>query len=61
MTDHLGARITADVEGTEEEEIIVGAKYGYALVNRQTGAMKYLKRFADDPEQGKRYAWIVGA
>ncbi|MCJ1243912.1 hypothetical protein MMC30_001109 [Trapelia coarctata] len=46
--------ITADIEGSENEEIIVGAKYGYATLNRQTGELKYLKKVWGDPEKEKR-------
>ncbi|MCJ1436120.1 hypothetical protein MMC27_005498 [Xylographa pallens] len=59
LQDSVG--ITADVDGAEEDEIIVGAKYGYAIVNRKTGAMKYLKRFSDDPEQGDQMRSNDGA
>ncbi|MCJ1282095.1 hypothetical protein MMC26_001418 [Xylographa opegraphella] len=56
-----GARITADVDGAEGDEIMVGAKYGYAIVNRTTGAMQYLRKFSEDPEQGKRMRSNDGA
>jgi len=59
LQDSVG--ITADIEGAEDDEIIVGAKYGYATVNRKTGAMKYLKKFSDDPEQGKQIRSNDGA
>lgn len=43
---------TADIEGTDDE-IIVGAKYGYALLDMKTGKHEYIKRLwdeSDDPE-----------
>ena len=48
--------VTADIQGSDDDEIVVGAKYGYATVNRKTGALKYLKKLWDDPEKEKRYA-----
>ncbi|MCJ1471750.1 hypothetical protein MMC13_000390 [Lambiella insularis] len=59
LQDAVG--ITADIEGAEGEEIIVGAKYGYATVNRKTGALSYLKKFFDDPEQAKKMRSNDGA
>lgn len=49
--------ITADIAGSEKEEIIVSAKYGYASMKRQTGELKYLKKLWDDPEKGKGYVY----
>ncbi|KAK4697434.1 hypothetical protein P7C71_g649, partial [Lecanoromycetidae sp. Uapishka_2] len=34
---------SADIEGNEDE-IIVGAKYGYALMNRKTKKLEYIKK-----------------
>lgn len=34
---------TADIEGNDEE-IIVGAKHGYALMNRKTKQLEYIKK-----------------
>lgn len=51
--------ITADIAGSEQEEIIVGAKYGYATMKRQTGELKYLKKLWEDPEKGKRYVYAL--
>lgn len=41
------ASITADIEGAEKD-IIVGAKYGYALLNRSTGQINDLKKIWDE-------------
>ena len=38
---------TADIEGTADE-LIVGAKYGYALLARDTGEFEYIKRVWDE-------------
>lgn len=39
--------VTADVEGRDpRDEILVGLKYGVALLDRRTGRYKYLARFA---------------
>ena len=35
--------ITADVEGSDNE-IIVGAKEGYAIMNRETKKLEYIKK-----------------
>ena len=42
-------RTTADIEGTDDE-IIVGAKHGYALLNRTTGKHEYLNRLWDETD-----------
>ena len=34
--------ITADIEG-REDEIIVGAKLGYAIFNKKTNELRYIK------------------
>jgi hypothetical protein len=33
----------------------VGAKYGYAKVNRKTGELRYVKKLWEDPEKANRY------
>ena len=34
---------TADIEGNDEE-IVVGAKYGYAVMDRKTKELHYIKK-----------------
>ena len=46
--------VTADIEGTDDE-YIVGAKAGYAIVNKQTGELRYIKKYWDDQEKEDRY------
>lgn len=41
------ASITADIEGAEQD-VIVGAKHGYAILNRDTGKIDYLKKVWDE-------------
>lgn len=41
------ASITADIEGSERD-LIVGAKHGYAILNRDTGKINYLKKVWDE-------------
>ena len=47
LRDAVGT--TADIEGSETE-IITGAKYGYAKLNKQTGELEYVARFWDEKE-----------
>lgn len=44
--------VTANIEGSEED-LIVGAKLGYAILNRNTGHLEYLKKVWDEAEPGK--------
>ncbi|MCJ1464336.1 hypothetical protein MMC07_002949, partial [Pseudocyphellaria aurata] len=43
----VAVSITADIEGSEKD-IIVGAKHGYALLNRNTGQIMTLKKIWDE-------------
>jgi sugar lactone lactonase YvrE len=55
--------VTADIEGVKGK-IIVGAKYGYALMDRETGKLNYLKRIwdeSDGPTKPKRMRFNDGA
>ena len=48
---------TANIEGSDSE-LIVGAKYGYAILNRKTGKHELIKEIwdeRDDAEKGKRF------
>lgn len=39
--------VTADVEGHDpQDKILIGVKYGIALLNRKTGEYEYVARFA---------------
>ncbi|MCJ1311123.1 hypothetical protein MMC25_004793 [Agyrium rufum] len=56
--------ITADIEGSDEDEIAVGAKYGYATLKRSTGELKYLKKIwdrEDEREKAHRMRFNDGA
>ncbi|KAI9713748.1 MAG: hypothetical protein M1812_006586 [Candelaria pacifica] len=47
--------VTADIEGSTKE-LIIGAKAGYALFNRETGEYKYIKQFWDgQDDSGKEH------
>ena len=49
---------TADIDGNDQE-LIVGAKFGYAILNREDKKLKYLKELwdeRDDPHKRHRYA-----
>ena len=35
--------VTADIHG-DDENIIVAAKYGYAIMNKKNGKLKYVKK-----------------
>jgi len=59
LTDAVS--ITADIQGPEDEEILVGAKYGYAKVNRKTGELRYVKKLWEDPEKANRMRFNDGA
>lgn len=51
------ASITADIEGSEQD-LIVGAKHGYAILNRHTGQINDLKNFWDERDgPGKEERW----
>lgn len=46
--------VTADIEGVDpRDKIVVGLKYGLALLDRKTGQYEYLQRFADGTSQDK--------
>ena len=48
---------TAEIEGTEDK-VIVGAKYGYALLTRSNGELEYIKKVWDErdgPGKAERY------
>lgn len=52
----FSASITADIEDSEHD-LIVGAKYGYAILNRHTGRIDCLKKVWDEmdgPGKGER-------
>ena len=46
--------MTADIEGTDDE-YIVGAKAGFAILNKKTGDLKYIRKFWDDPAKEERF------
>ena len=49
--------VTANIQGSSSE-IIVGAKHGFATLNRTTGEMKYIRKYweeEDGPEKSIRY------
>jgi sugar lactone lactonase YvrE len=47
--------VTADVEGIDpQDKILVGVKYGIALMDRKTGKYEYLKKFADSGKERLR-------
>lgn len=49
---------TADIEGSDDE-IIVGAKYGYAIMNRNTKKLEYIMKVWEDRDgvgKDERYA-----
>ncbi|KAK3380086.1 hypothetical protein B0T24DRAFT_182226 [Lasiosphaeria ovina] len=49
--------VTADVEGRDPRDtILVGLKYGVALLDRRTGQYEYLARFANSAESGEDQA-----
>lgn len=49
----MTANISEDANGDAyRDQIIVGAKYGYALVNRHTGELSYLCKVWDDGQDG---------
>ncbi|KAI7529176.1 hypothetical protein KC343_g20404, partial [Hortaea werneckii] len=41
---------TADIEGTEKE-FIFGGKYGYGIMNRETGESRWIRKFWNDEER----------
>ncbi|KAK3937245.1 hypothetical protein QBC46DRAFT_393106 [Diplogelasinospora grovesii] len=45
--------VTADVEGYDpQDKILIGVKYGLALLDRKTGKYEYVTRFAASGEEG---------
>ena len=53
---------TADIEGSDDE-IIVGAKHGYAIMNRNTKKLEYIKKVWEDqdgPGKDQRSAIVHG-
>lgn len=47
--------VTADIEGVDpRERILVGVKYGIAVLDRATGAYEYVARFADPDNERLR-------
>ncbi|KAF8471689.1 regucalcin like protein [Kalaharituber pfeilii] len=51
LVDSVG--FTADIVG-REDEYIVGAKAGFAIVNKKTGSFRYIKKFWNDLEKEAR-------
>lgn len=49
----------ADAVDSYKDRIIVGAKHGYALVNRHTGELSYIRKVWDEegPQKAKRYVF----
>jgi len=46
--------VTANIEGLDsQDKILVGLKYGLALLDRKTGRYDYLTRFATDDAEAK--------
>ncbi|GAB1735961.1 hypothetical protein NU219Hw_g6019t1 [Hortaea werneckii] len=41
---------TADIEGTEQE-FVFGGKYGYGIMNRETGESRWVRKFWNDEER----------
>ncbi|RMY71071.1 hypothetical protein D0863_05370 [Hortaea werneckii] len=41
---------TADIEGTEKE-FVFGGKYGYGIMNRETGESRWIRKFWNDEER----------
>lgn len=52
--------VTADIEGTDDE-YIVGAKRGFAIVNKKTSDFKYIKKFWGDLAKEERMRANDGA
>ena len=53
----MSVSTTADIDGLDDE-IIAGAKYGYALMQRSNGRLNYIKEVWDErdgPGKDKRY------
>jgi len=54
--------VTANVEGVDpQDKILVGLKYGAALLDRKTGQYEYLAKFADDGHDNARLRSNDGA
>lgn len=56
--DKVEHSTTADIEGNEDE-IVVGAKHGYAIMNRKTKKLEYITKVwekSDGEGKDKRYA-----
>jgi hypothetical protein len=47
--------ITADIDG-HEGEYIVAAKLGFAIFNKTTDQLRYIKKVYDDPTTAERFA-----
>lgn len=43
--------VTADIE-SHPDKMIVGAKYGYAIVDKTTGSFSYIQKSWDDRKDG---------
>jgi len=41
---------TADIEGTEKE-FVFGGKYGYGIMNRETGESRWIRKFWNEEER----------
>ena len=51
--------VTATIEGSNTE-LIVGAKYGFAKLNKSTGAVSYICKIgSDDQEKLHRYVTVI--
>ena len=60
LISHIAhSSFTADIDDSEDGQIIVGAKYGYATLNRQTGKLKYLKKIWADAEGSEKEKRLV--
>ncbi|MCJ1351529.1 MAG: hypothetical protein MMC33_001513 [Icmadophila ericetorum] len=62
LEDAVG--FTTDIDDSEGGKILVGAKYGYATLDRLTGRLEYVKKIwseEDGPEKGKRMRFDDGA
>lgn len=47
--------VTADIEGVDPaEKILVGTKYGLAILNRKTGALDYIAKFGENGNDNER-------
>ncbi|OTB08585.1 hypothetical protein M426DRAFT_316599 [Hypoxylon sp. CI-4A] len=54
--------VTADIDGVDpRDRIVIGAKYGLAVLDRRTGSYEYLARFAADAADNERLRSNDGA